>query len=103
MTNRSDDTKYGYESRQFYKNVETQFYNINSKVKLTRAFEQVWQLTNNIQGKNIVPNFLKTKWPTMVEDVLKKAFEIVGSIRKTSVIIHCPTGADGSSVLSSLA
>jgi len=70
MTNRTDDRQYGYESSQFYKNVEKKFYSLCSKVKLTRSFEQVWQLTNNIQEKNIVSCYVKTKWSAMIEEVL---------------------------------
>ena len=103
MTNRTDDRQYGYESSQFYKNVEKKFYSLCSKVKLTRSFEQVWQLTNNIQEKNIVSCYVKTKWSAMIEEVLQKSFDIVQNLRKNSVLIHCPSGADGSSVLSSLA
>lgn len=103
MANRTDDRQYGYESSQVYKNVEKKFYTIYSKVKLTRSFEQVWQLTNNIQEKNIIPCFIKTKWPIMMEEVLAKAFDIVQNLRRNSILIHCPSGADGSCVLSSLA
>lgn len=39
----------------------------------------------------------------MIEEVLQKAFDIVQNLRKNSVLIHCPSGADGSCVLSSLA
>lgn len=70
---------------------------------MVRAFESVWQLTNNIQDKNFMSMFIKTKWPGLIEQVLQKSFDIVLTLKKHSVLIHCPTGSDGSCVLSSLA
>jgi len=36
------ERNWGYESAQFYKKVEKQFYALSSKLKITRAFESVW-------------------------------------------------------------
>ena len=53
--------------------------------------------------KNVISTFMKTKWPVMIEEVLIKAHYILHQIRKRSVLIHCPTGTEGSAILSSLA
>lgn len=72
-------------------------------MKVVKSFEQVWQITNNIHEKNFVSSFIKTKWPVYIEEVLQKAFDVVLTLKRHSVLIHCPTGSDGSCVLSSLA
>ena len=64
------ERNYGYESAQFYKKIEKHFFALSSKVKMVRAFEQVWQLTNNIQDKNFMTMYIKTKWPIYIEQVL---------------------------------
>lgn len=67
-----------------------------------RSFEQVWQISNNLDGK-FASIYIKTKWPIYIEEVLQKAFDIGLGLVKSSILIHCPTGDDGSSVMCSLA
>lgn len=97
-----EERQHGYESGKTYKNIEKQFYSLASRVKLVRSFEQVWQICNNISDKNFITQVLKTKWPLLIEEVLQRAFDIGQALSKDNVLIHCPSGDDGSAVLSSL-
>jgi len=49
-----EDRQYGYETKSLYPNMVKDFYTLNSKVKLVRAFELIWQLSNNNNEKNYV-------------------------------------------------
>lgn len=44
----------------------------------------------------------KTNWMYYVENTLIKSFYAVNDLKKQNILIHCPTGDDGSAVLSSL-
>ena len=63
----------------------------------------MWSIANNIQDGKFLTNFVKTKWPFYLEEALKNAFTISTGLSKQNILIHCPSGADGSSVMSSLA
>jgi len=39
QSTRTEDTQFGFETTQTYKNIEKHFYSLSSKVKLVRAFE----------------------------------------------------------------
>ena len=92
-----------YESTKSYKNINKRFYSLCHKNNLVRAFEYVWAISNNIQDGKFINNFVKTKWPYYLEEALKNAFTISTGLGKQNILIHCPSGADGSSVMSSLA
>lgn len=99
-----EDRQYGYERQSQYLKMTKDFYQLNSKVKLVRAFEQMWMISNNIsQDKNFIYTYTKTNWLLQVENILQKAFDVQATLKKHNVLIHCPTGDDGSCVLSSVA
>lgn len=102
-TTQSSERNYGYESKKFYQDIDKIYYQFPSKSKLVRAFEQMWQLTNNIPEKGFVKTANNIKWPQMIEDILLKAFFLVKNLRTHTVLIQCQNGKDASSVLSSLA
>ena len=60
-------------------------------------------ICNNLQDKSFGTTFVKTKWPIYIEEALQKAFDIGIALYKFNVLIHCPSGDDGSSIMSSLA
>jgi hypothetical protein len=60
-------------------------------------------LSNNISDKNYIAQLTKTNWLLYIENVLEKAFDIDSSLKQANVLVHCPTGDDGSAVLCSLA
>jgi len=57
-----EDRQYGYEAQNMYTRMSKDFYTLNSKVKLVRAFEQMWQICNNISDKNFIYTVSKTNW-----------------------------------------
>lgn len=99
-----NERSYGYEKKRFYKDLDFDrvHYNFPSKTKLVRAFEQMWQVTNNIPEKNFVKTANQTRWTLMIEHVLFEAFKLVKNLRTHTVLIQCYNGKDASSVLSSL-
>ena len=102
---KTEEKPYGYESSKTYNyKIDKQFYSLASKSKLLRSFEQTWVLCNNISSeKHFATQLTKTKWLLYIEVVLQKAFDIDLGLKKSNILIHCPSGDDGSSVLSSLA
>jgi hypothetical protein len=44
----------------------------------------------------------KTNWLFYIESTLIKSFHAINDLKKTNILIHCPSGEDGSSILSSL-
>ena len=66
----------------------------------------MWKLSLQIQEKSFVSEITKMSWILMIEKTLSRAFDIDNDLmskKQTNVVIHCPTGDDGSCVLSSLA
>ena len=47
--------------------------------------------------------FIKSNWPFILDRTLREAINVADFLRRQPVLIHCPTGGDGSAVLSSLA
>ena len=98
----ADDKNYGYESKKFYKNIVKQYYNFPPRSKMNRAFELLCKLTNNMQEKNFLKNMHSTKWLLMIEDQLWLAKNLFNHLRNDTVLVHCQTGNDATSVITSL-
>lgn len=60
-------------------------------------------LCNNIKDQNFSANIAKTKWLSYIENILQKAFDIDFLLKERNILVHCPSGDDGSSVLCSIA
>ena len=101
--NNIDTSKQGNESQKIYKFIEKHFYNLSSKIKISRAFEMVWQETASISDKNFNSQYMKTNWPSIIEETLQKSIQVGRDLRKQDILIHCQSGSDGSCIISSLA
>lgn len=77
--------------------------------KLTAAFQAIWKLSiENGQSDKTDLSFLgkliKTKWLSQIENILNHAFKAANILthHSANLLIYCPHGSDGSSLLSSL-
>ena len=87
--NNIDTSKQGNESQKIYKFIERHFYNLSSKIKISRAFEMVWQETASISDKNFNSQYMKTNWPSIIEETLQKSIQVGRDLRKQDILIHC--------------
>lgn len=100
---KSEERQFCYESVKHYKGININYYSLHSKVKLLKAYEQMFQMANIISSeKHLVQMVTKTNWMYYVENTLVKSFYAVNDLKKQNILIHCPSGDDGSAVLSSL-
>ena len=53
--------------------------------------------------KQFIKNLHTTRWLAMIEDILWRAYFLLGHLKTDTVLLHCQSGNDASSVLSSLA
>lgn len=102
------EKQYGIEDIRWYSQTNRTSFNIDNH-KLTSAFTAIWKLSiDNGQTDKTDLSFLgkliKTKWLSQVENILNFAFKAANILthHAANLLIYCPQGADGSSLLSAL-